>query len=94
MSLSLSNKRKASGEIEYAPPPNEEDPNLKLKVKLLQELKQNQERHLEILLPFKEELEQLKQKCLDLKEQLKAVNLDIQMKKLQDMQDKLMSKLK
>lgn len=68
--------------IEYVAPPSAPDEELALKISLMMELKQAQERTLELLAPLKEELEQLKTKSCDLREKIKAVNLDIQMKKL------------
>jgi hypothetical protein len=84
----MSNKRQKQ-EIEYAAPPVDEDPDIAIKVQLLQELKQNQERMLAILEPVKSELEQLKLEAIDLRNKVKAVNLDIQMNKLREQQRKL-----
>ncbi len=85
-------KRKNEEVIQYAPPPKQPSNELAIKIKLLQEQKEINDRILDLLAPTAEEIDLLKQRLSKIKLELQAINLEIQMQKIKDQQEKLINK--
>lgn len=81
--------KKVKQEIEYAAPPSSQCPLLAEKVRLMSELKEQQEALVDMLKPVADAVSDTKRSIAELRDALKAVNLELQLKKIRKEQSKL-----